>query len=58
MLCPPAAALAAAEHVTFDVVGNINTLIAVTGVILFWRGVWCVRREGGKQPCGAARGLG
>lgn len=33
----PAAARSAADHVTFDVVGNINTLVAVTGVILFVR---------------------
>ncbi|KAL4444676.1 hypothetical protein ABPG77_002493 [Micractinium sp. CCAP 211/92] len=28
------------ENVQFDVRANFNTLIAVTGVILFWRGVW------------------
>lgn len=24
----------------FDVKANFNTLLAVTGVILYWRGVW------------------
>lgn len=28
------------ENVQFDVRANFYTLIAVTGVILFWRGVW------------------
>eukprot|EP00887_Chlorella_sp_A99_P001214 scaffold14.g1214.t1 len=28
------------EHVFFDVRANFFTLVAVTGVILFWRGVW------------------
>ena len=28
------------ENVQFDVRANVYTLIAVTGVILFWRGVW------------------
>lgn len=28
------------ENVQFDVRANVYTLVAVTGVILFWRGVW------------------
>ncbi len=28
------------ENVNFDVRANIYTLIAVTGVILYWRGIW------------------
>lgn len=28
------------DNVSFDVRANVYTLIAVTGVILFWRGVW------------------
>ncbi|GAB4821555.1 hypothetical protein N2152v2_008601 [Parachlorella kessleri] len=28
------------ENVNFDVRANLYTLIAVTGVILYWRGVW------------------
>ncbi|PSC68613.1 ubiquitin-conjugating enzyme [Micractinium conductrix] len=28
------------ENVQFDVRANMYTLVAVTGVILFWRGVW------------------
>lgn len=28
------------ENVRFDVRANFFTLIAITGVILFWRGIW------------------
>lgn len=28
------------DNVQFDVRSNVYTLVAVTGVILFWRGVW------------------
>ena len=35
-----AVAAAFEENVRFDVRANIYTLIAITGVILYWRGVW------------------
>ena len=35
-----AVAAAIEENVRFDVRANIYTLIAITGVILYWRGVW------------------
>lgn len=28
------------ENVKFDVRANVFTLIAITGVIIFWRGIW------------------
>ena len=28
------------DNVRFDVRANFFTLIAITGVILFWRGIW------------------
>ncbi|KAL6784632.1 hypothetical protein ACKKBF_B02570 [Auxenochlorella protothecoides x Auxenochlorella symbiontica] len=28
------------QNIHFDVKANLGTLVAVTGVILFWRGVW------------------
>ena len=35
-----AVAAAFEENVRFDVRANFYTLIAITGVILYWRGVW------------------
>ena len=35
-----AVAAAIEENVRFDVRANVYTLIAITGVILYWRGVW------------------
>lgn len=35
-----AVAAAFKENVRFDVRANFYTLIAITGVILYWRGVW------------------
>ena len=35
-----AVAAAFEESVRFDVRANFYTLIAITGVILYWRGVW------------------
>jgi hypothetical protein len=35
-----AVATAFEENVRFDVRANFYTLIAITGVILYWRGVW------------------
>ena len=35
-----AVAAAFEENVRFDVRANFYTLIAITGVVLYWRGVW------------------
>lgn len=37
---PPKPPAAAHLPLQFDVRANVYTLVAVTGVILFWRGVW------------------
>ncbi|KAL6785134.1 hypothetical protein ACKKBG_A02570 [Auxenochlorella protothecoides x Auxenochlorella symbiontica] len=34
------------QNIHFDVKANLGTLVAVTGVILFWRGVWNMWCEG------------
>ena len=35
---------AAIRHLAFDVRANVLTLLAITGVIMYWRGVWSLWR--------------
>ena len=34
------AAMEESQGVRFDVRANVFTLVAITGVVLYWRGVW------------------
>ncbi len=50
---PDAVQAAVADRLRFDVRANVLTLLAITGVIMYWRGIWSLWRAALRPPCSA-----
>jgi len=48
---PDAVQAAVADRLRFDVRANVLTLLAITGVIMYWRGIWSLWRAAPAPPC-------
>ncbi len=47
---PDAVQAAVADRLRFDVRANVLTLLAITGVIMYWRGIWSLWRAPLRRP--------